>query len=218
MSRQEKTEKIFETSLKIFARFGYRKTTVEDIANELGMTKGNLYLYVKDKRDLYDQTVAYGLKRWQQNVLESIIDANDVVERLVLACRKSYEYLSRDEDMRKIVINDPGIFPLYPQEDHFHRINLESMNILKAMLVQGISEKRFRAVDVEHLTDFIYSVYIMFVHKTYVKLEGKVVDEMFDVALDVVLKGLLNPAHPLNASYFEFLGKVVGRGGLLPMK
>ena len=114
MSRQEKTEKIFETSLKIFARFGYRKTTVEDIANELGMTKGNIYLYVKDKRDLYDQTVAYGLKRWQQNVLASIIDANDVVDRLVLACRKSYEYLSRDEDMLKIVINDPGIYSFYP--------------------------------------------------------------------------------------------------------
>ena len=120
MSRQEKTEKIFESSLKIFARFDYRKTTVEDIANELGMTKGNLYLYVKDKRDLYDQTVAYGLKRWQQNVLASIIDAKDIVERLVLACRKSYEYLSCDEGMRKIVINDPVIYSFYPQEDHFY--------------------------------------------------------------------------------------------------
>ncbi len=203
MNRQEKMDKMFEASLRIFARFGYKKTTVEDIATELGMTKGNLYLYVRDKRDLYEQTVAYGLKRWQQNVVASLKPSEDIVERLINACRSSYEYLSKDEDMRNIVINDPAIFPLYPQEDHFYKINIESMSILKSMLHQGIDEGRFRQVDVEHLTDFIYSVYIMFVHKTYVKLEGKTVDEMFNAALDVITKGLLIPDNKLNSKYLN---------------
>ena len=203
MSRQEKTKQLFEVSLKIFARFGYRKTTVEDIATELGMTKGNLYLYVRDKRDLYEKTVAYGLKRWQQNVLHSLNDSDDIVDRLIDGCCKAYEYLARDEDMRRIVINDPAIFPLYPEEDQFYQINIESMNILKAMILQGIEEKRFREVDVEHLTDFIYSVYIMFVHKTYVKLEGKTVEEMFNAAIDIILKGLLVPENEMNKKYLE---------------
>lgn len=203
MNRQQKKEKLLETSLRVFARFGFKKTTVEDIATELGMTKGNLYLYVKDKRDLYEQTVAYGLKRWQQNVVASLKPTKDIVERLIDACRNSYAYLARDEDMRNIVINDPSIFPLYPEEDHFYKINIESMGILKDMLQQGIQEGRFRKLDIENLTYFIYSVYIMFVHKNYVKLEGKTVDEMFNAALDVIIKGILLPGNSKNKKYLE---------------
>ncbi len=203
MNRQQKKEKMLETSLRVFARFGFKKTTVEDIATELGMTKGNLYLYVKDKRDLYEQTVAYGLKRWQQNVVASLKPTKDIVERLIDACRNSYAYLARDEDMRNIVINDPSIFPLYPEEDHFYKINIESMGILKDMLQQGIKEGRFRKLDIENLTYFIYSVYIMFVHKNYVKLEGKTVDEMFNAALDVIIKGILLPGNSKNKKYLE---------------
>ncbi|PKL35825.1 MAG: hypothetical protein CVV44_20105 [Spirochaetae bacterium HGW-Spirochaetae-1] len=201
MNKKDKTERLLETSLKIFARFGYKKTTVEDIATELGMTKGNLYLYVRDKRDLYEKTVAHGLRRWQRNVITSIENIPDIVDQLITICRKSYEYLSLDEDMRNVVINDPAIFPLYPEEDHFYRINIESMNILKGLLQKGIDAGRFRPVDVDHLTDFIYSVYIMFVHKTYVKMEGKTVEAMFDAALDVILKGLLESANVLNQKY-----------------
>jgi len=201
MNKQDRTEKLLETSLKIFARFGYKKTTVEDIATELDMTKGNLYLYVRDKRDLYEKTVAHGLRRWQRNVINSIENIPDIVDQLITICRKSYEYLSLDEDMRNVVINDPAIFPLYPEEDHFYRINIESMNILKGLLQKGIDTGRFRPVDVDHLTDFIYSVYIMFVHKTYVKMEGKTVEAMFDAALDVILKGLLESANALNQKY-----------------
>lgn len=203
MSREEKTRQIFESSLKIFAKYGYKKTTVEDIATELGMTKGNLYLYVRDKRDLYEKTVAYGLKRWQQNVLHSLNENDDIADKLIDGCCKSYEYLSRDEDMRNIVINDPAIFPLYPEEDQFYQINIESMNLLKSMILQGIEEKRFRDVDADHLTGFIYSVYIMFVHKTYVKLEGRTVEEMFNAAIDIIIKGLLLPENSMNQKYLN---------------
>ena len=51
MRKKEKQEAIYEAALRVFARYGFRKTTVEDIARELGMTKGNLYLYARDKRE-----------------------------------------------------------------------------------------------------------------------------------------------------------------------
>ena len=201
MNRQERTEKILEASLKVFAKYGFKKTTVEDIATALSMTKGNLYLYARDKRDLYEKTVAFGLRRWQRNVIQSVANIHDIVEKTIVICKRSYEYLAKDEDMRNVIINDPSIFPLHPEEDHFYRINVESMDVLKTLIHRGVEEKRFRPINADHLTSFIYSVYIMFVHKTYVKLEGPMVDEMFNAALDVILKGLLVPEHPENVPY-----------------
>ncbi len=45
--------KIIETAIKIFARKGFFQTTVDDIARSAKVAKGTLYLYFKDKSDIY---------------------------------------------------------------------------------------------------------------------------------------------------------------------
>lgn len=50
-------EKIIKNALKIFAQKGFYKTTVDDIAGATGVAKGTVYLYFKDKQDLYIATM-----------------------------------------------------------------------------------------------------------------------------------------------------------------
>jgi AcrR family transcriptional regulator len=59
MKKKDKNtkEKIIEVALKVFGRKGYFKTTVDDIANAVGLAKGTLYLYFKDKESLYIATI-----------------------------------------------------------------------------------------------------------------------------------------------------------------
>ncbi len=191
MNREEKLASIYEAALRVFARYGYRRTRVEDIADELGMTKGNLYLYVENKRDLYEKAVAHGLLRWQDMVSKAIEKIDDVVEQFLVMCRKSYTYLSRDVSLRTVLINDPSIFPLSSKEDPFYVINRASMQVLRKVLERGIHEGKFREVDVDHVTELLYSIYVMFIIKTYVKSEGKSTQKMFEQGLEVILYGLL---------------------------
>lgn len=191
MGRQEKQDLIFDTALKVFARYGFKRTRVEDIASELGMTKGNLYLYAKDKKDLYEKAVSRGLLRWQGRVRESISGIDDVEEQFLVMCRKSFMYLSRDVALRTILINDPAIFPLSQQEDRFAEINRSSMDLLRSVLKRGIEEKRFREVDVTYVTELLFSIYVMFIIRTYIKAEVKSAGKMFEQAVDLILGGLL---------------------------
>lgn len=191
MDRQEKLTLIFDAALKVFAQYGFKRTRVEDVAAELGMTKGNLYLYVKDKRDLYEKAVSHGLLRWQAKVRESISGIDDVVEQFLVMCKKSFMYLSRDVALRTILINDPSIFPLSTQEDRFAEINRTSMDLLKSVLKRGIEEKRFREVHVTYVTELLFSIYVMFIIKTYIKSEVKSSSRMFEQAVDLILGGLL---------------------------
>ncbi|HPI93914.1 MAG TPA: TetR/AcrR family transcriptional regulator [Deltaproteobacteria bacterium] len=191
MGRQEKQDLIFDTALKVFARYGFKRTRVEDIASELGMTKGNLYLYAKDKKDLYEKAVSRGLLRWQGRVRESISGIDDVEEQFLVMCRKSFMYLSRDVALRTILINDPAIFPLSQQEDRFAEINRASMDLLRSVLKRGIEQKRFREVDVTYVTELLFSIYVMFIIRTYIKAEVKSAGKMFEQAVDLILGGLL---------------------------
>ena len=191
MTREDKLPKIYEAALKVFAQYGYKRTRVEDVAAELGMTKGNLYLYVKNKRDLYEKAVAFGLLRWQSMVSKAIADIDDVVEQFIVMCKKSFTYLSRDVALRTILINDPSIFPLSRREDPFYEINRASIGLIRNILVKGIEQGKFREVDVDHISELLFSIYVMFIIKTYVKSEGKSTQKMFEQGIDIVLQGLV---------------------------
>jgi len=51
--RKDKKEKIVEAARKVFSKYGYNKTTLDDIGNIVGMKKNSLYHYFKNKEDLF---------------------------------------------------------------------------------------------------------------------------------------------------------------------
>jgi AcrR family transcriptional regulator len=48
----EKKQQIIDVALKCFADKGYQSTSIQEIADALGMAKGSLYFYFKSKEDL----------------------------------------------------------------------------------------------------------------------------------------------------------------------
>jgi len=192
MNRNEKTDLILQAALKVFSKYGFSKTTIEDIAKELSMTKGNLYLYFKDKKDLYEKAVAYGLRRWQKSAHDSIDVTADPASQIVQFAINGWLYLSKDIEMQNIIVNDPDVFPLFPEEDHYYKINIDSMNLLKEILKKGIKTKQIRNdLDIDTTTQFLYSIYVMFVIRTYVKSETNSIEKLIDTAREVLLKGIL---------------------------
>jgi len=191
MDKQEKLYALYDAAIRIFAKYGYKKTTVEDIAAELGMTKGNIYLYAENKQDLYNQSLAYALKKWQGYAVSAMEEENDVISKIITYTNKGYEYLCVNTNLRTIIINDPSVFPLSSGEDKFHHINLESMEILSGLIREGIAKGVFRDIDVQAAAELLYSVYVMFIIKTYVKSELTQPDTLMTASLDLLMHGLI---------------------------
>ncbi|MGZ4908985.1 MAG: TetR/AcrR family transcriptional regulator [Halobacteriota archaeon] len=51
--KEEAKHRIVSVALEVFAEKGYDQTTMEDIGNHLGVSKGALYLYFKSKEELF---------------------------------------------------------------------------------------------------------------------------------------------------------------------
>lgn len=190
MKPRENMETIYQVALSTFAEFGYRKTTMNDVAGRLNMTKGNLYLYVQNKKDLYHKTVSYALMKWQSKVLEAVERQKDIKRKFSVMCFKAVEYLAKDAQLRQLLIRDPDIFPMFPLKDPFYEINKNSVELIKAILKQGIAEKVFRAVDPERISEMIFMVYKMFIIRMYIKTEEKQIHEMFEDTVDLFSLGL----------------------------
>jgi len=189
--RELKYEAIYKAALKVFAEYGFKKATIEDIAAELDTAKSSLYFYVKDKRELYDKAVAYGLRRWQDKVRDAVDSEPDVVEQFIIMAHKAYEYLSEDRLLQHILMRDPALFPLFSSQDPYSDINRDSIGMLKSILQRGILEGRFRPIDVDGVAQLLFAFYVMLIQKTYMFPEGALSRIMFKDGVDLILSGLI---------------------------
>jgi AcrR family transcriptional regulator len=57
----ERTQKtrIIEGAAKVFAEYGYRQTTIDQVVRSLGISKGAIYIYFKNKEELFISTLDY---------------------------------------------------------------------------------------------------------------------------------------------------------------
>ncbi len=51
--KQQAKQRIIDGALKTFLRLGYKKTTMDDIGKDLGVSKGAVYQYFTSKEDLF---------------------------------------------------------------------------------------------------------------------------------------------------------------------
>ncbi len=182
---------IYEIALKQFAEYGYKKTTLEDIAKELDMTGANLYSYVNSKQVLYHNSVAYALKKWQTYVIDSVKDLESSAERFETLCRCSIEYLGKDEIFRKVLKRDPDIFPIFPEADQYEEINGHSFELLRAVIEQGIEDGAFADINAEKTTRVLFTIYKTLIVETYIKDDEDSIMDAFSETMSVIMNGLL---------------------------
>jgi len=190
MRKKIEIEKIYQIALKHFAHSGYKKTTLADIALDLGVTKGNLYLYAKNKHSLYYDAIKFSLINWQNRVKSAIQNFDDPREQLIVLCQNAFSYLSADKVFCEILKNDPGIFPFFSENDRFKEINDESISLIKNILTKGIEVGKFKEVNTEEMSQLFFSIYKMFIIKTYIKSNNSDVFSVFLQTLDLLTTGL----------------------------
>jgi AcrR family transcriptional regulator len=190
MKPKEDIATIYEAALGVFADYGFKKATLDDIAAELGMTKGNLYRYAQNKKDLYRNTVRHAMLRWQGRVREAIEREPDAERQFQVMCRKAVAYLAEDDALRRLLVRDPDIFPMFPANDPYADINANSVAMIRSILERGIAEQRFRAVDLETVPEIIFSVYKMFIIRMYIKSRDRAQEEMFTQTVALITQGL----------------------------
>ena len=183
---------IFAAALTVFARYGFKKSTVQDIADRLDMTKGNLYRYARNKLDLYEKTVSWALLRWQDNVRRAVAEQSRVEDQFLVMCRSAVTYLATDPDLRRVLAADPDIFPMFADNDPYEEINRASVEMIKAILKRGIQQRRFRTVALDITAETIFGIYKMLIIRAYIRNEEQHLEQMFEQALELMTHGLLN--------------------------
>ncbi|WP_214407540.1 TetR/AcrR family transcriptional regulator [Pseudonocardia lacus] len=86
-------QELLDIAAVIFARKGYKSTTLQDIADEFGVLKGSLYHYIRSKDDLLFEVIRSVYSEGLENVRSHAEAESDPVERLRSVVRGHIRYL-----------------------------------------------------------------------------------------------------------------------------
>lgn len=90
-------ERIIKASSEIFSRYGYKKTTMDEIARALRKGKSSIYYYYKSKEEIFEAVIDYEaqvLKSELSAVIKSTDDPESILRRYVEVRMNSFEKLS----------------------------------------------------------------------------------------------------------------------------
>ena len=187
-------ELIYKAALPYFAKYGYKKTTLEDIASALDMSNTNLYSYARSKRDLYQCCVDYAIDQWQEFVRRQTRDIEDPKEKLVTTWRSAVGYIINNEEMMALLKNDPTIFPMFPNVDPIEEYNDWSVQYVKEILEEGIEKGVFRGtinVDIAATMLFGWYKYLIVSSVEMEELDEELINETMSTLGIILFDGLL---------------------------
>jgi AcrR family transcriptional regulator len=80
---------VLDAAVSVFARFGYRKTSMEDVARAAGISRQGLYLSFANKEELFRRAVEHSLSSQLACAIAELSRTETPLEaRLIAACKE----------------------------------------------------------------------------------------------------------------------------------
>ncbi|WP_420407103.1 TetR family transcriptional regulator C-terminal domain-containing protein [Hoeflea sp.] len=151
----ENQERILDAALEAFSERGFRGATIDQIADQAGMSKPNLLYYFRRKKDMYEALIARLLDTWLEPLRE-LDDEGDPLPELQSYIRRKLE-MSRDFPREsRLFANE--ILQGAPHIRSLLETELKPLVDEKAEVIRGwMKQGRINAVDPRHLIFSIWS-------------------------------------------------------------
>jgi len=140
---------IITIATQIFSKFGFRKTTINDIAEEMGKGKSSIYYYFKSKEEIYKEVIQREAELFKKEVYNNVINTSqnpkDKLRNYVL---KRMKFLKELVNFNEALRNDylkslPFIEKLRERYDH------EEFEAVKGIFDEGIDKGIFNVKETE---------------------------------------------------------------------
>lgn len=190
VNKEEFRRKVISTAGQTFSRFGFKKTTMEEIARALKMGKSSIYYYFESKEEIFEAVVLHEANQLRNELTTSIKSVDSPVEKMrnyVFVRMKAFEKLSNYYN----AIFDKNL-------DHFEfierirsRYDREELAMLRLILYHGARRKVFNVANSEYTALAIQTTLKglevpLFWQKKEVNIEDRL-----NAILDVLFNGIL---------------------------
>lgn len=133
---------------EVFAKFGFKKTTVDDIAQALRKGKSSIYYYFSSKEDIFKAVVdkeADALREKINIILTSDMGVIDKVKAYVNTRMQAVQVMANYYTL----VNERDVNNLDLVEKLRAKYDTEEVSVIKSLLSEGVEQNVFYVKDID---------------------------------------------------------------------
>jgi len=190
INKEEFRKRIIHTAGQIFSHYGFKKTTMDEIAKALKMGKSSIYYYYESKEDIFEAVVLYEANVLRNELTTAIKSVDSPIEKMknyVFVRMKSFEKLSNYYN----AIFDKNL-------DHFdfietirEKYDREELAILRLIIYDGERKKVFNVVNSEYTAMAIQTTLKGLEVPLFWKKKEVNIENRLNAILDVLFYGIV---------------------------
>lgn len=181
--------RILEAAAKVFGKFGYTKTNIEDIAREAGIGKATIYHYFQNKEDVFLTIVRNEAHTLENRIDEALKKTRTPQEKLKTFFLTQFKYLFDNINFYNLTQEQLlGFHPIiFKALDEFNKYRRER---IRQIVEEGIQTGVFKPINADLLTEMIVDLNKgAFIP---LKMQGKGIDikKHIDFLFEIIFKGI----------------------------
>jgi AcrR family transcriptional regulator len=185
-TRSVSEQRILGAARRRFERFGYRRTSIAEIAHDSGIAVGTVYRYVKTKEESILQVVEDLNATWLAQARQVLDEPGTPTERLARIGPASVKFNRENKLLSSILNRDTEMVSAPLLERIAEELLEQNVSMMAAVIREGVEEGAMRPVDPEK------AAFILFVAgQTLFNQEHHPYEDLMPLLAEIVLEGLL---------------------------
>ena len=183
-------KRIMEISRELYSRYSFRKTTMNDIARELGMTKSSIYYYFGNKEEIFNQLISSDIEKWKKELSDFVGRQDSVQEKLAAYITKKMEIVCSISDFYRS--------PIEEYHENFSLIeklraetDKEEIGIIKEILGEGNRQGVFNVQDIDMTALNMLNILKGLEHYYIGRKKGRNLKKTMENMVSLFLNGLI---------------------------
>ncbi len=140
--KQEKLESVIEAAKRMFARYGHRKTSMDELAQAARVAKATIYSHFGTKDKVYQEVLRSEVNEIVENISAAVAKESSPTSKLTVFAKTK---LNQGRKALNILnLNREGIEKVSPVADDIQSQLFEKeVNIISSILKEGMDENIF---------------------------------------------------------------------------
>ena len=192
VEHDKRRQEILQRALDVFIDEGYEDVTFQKIADRCGITRTTLYIYFKNKREIFLWSIKQLTETLEVQLLEVVKDTSLSSEA---ALKKIFRIIIDvcQENPKLFTVLLSYLIQLQKSggdpEERVRRRVIKIRHIICIVLIRGMKSGEVKKVNLKPTTEMLYSVFESAIFKIAV-LNKTEISDMIDVA-DVAIENLM---------------------------
>ena len=186
----DKKELILDVARVRFDRFGVKKTTMDEISKEAGISKKTLYELFRNKEDLFVSVFIKEALNNRQWILKRVDHIRDPLEKIREVLQITVNYHWHETFMAKVLQDEDGLYAPFLKDKYRIQVEEGILTIFSDMLEAGINQRQVRDLDSNIVAYFIFKLFqsVTYARTASIKGDKKDLKEFIDFILEGIVR------------------------------